>query len=106
MLKWVGINLHLVNMCLLIKVDQHYNANRSKLLAYPCIFPHLLSSNHKCAHPCLLAVQRRTLEKSTSATPRSSEAGVPPVMCLWKMKMELRFHSYRLIVVKTFESNV
>jgi hypothetical protein len=46
------------------------------------------------------------MEKSTLTTTMSSEACVPPVMCLWKLKMELHLHTYRLIIVKTFESNV
>jgi hypothetical protein len=49
--------------------------NRSlSLVALHC-FPHLLSSNHKCAHSLLTAVQRRTsVRRSTRATSRNSEA--------------------------------
>jgi hypothetical protein len=45
------------------------------LVALHCL-PHLLSSNHKCAHPLLTAVQRRTsgVRRSTGATTRSSKA--------------------------------
>jgi hypothetical protein len=44
------------------------------LVALNC-FPHLLSSNHKCAHPLLTAVQRRTsVRRNTGATTRNSKA--------------------------------
>jgi hypothetical protein len=41
------------------------------------------------------AVQRRTLERSTSSTTSSSEECDQPVRCLWKMKMKSRLQSYR-----------
>jgi hypothetical protein len=44
------------------------------LVALHC-FPHLLSSNHKCAHPLLTDVQRRTsVRRSTGAISRNSKA--------------------------------
>jgi hypothetical protein len=44
------------------------------LVALHC-FPHLLSSNHKCAHPLLTAVQRRTsVRRNTGATTWNSKA--------------------------------
>jgi hypothetical protein len=44
------------------------------LVALHC-FPHLPSSNHKCAHPLLTAVQRRTsVSRSTGVTLRNSKA--------------------------------
>jgi len=35
-------------------------------------FPHFLSTNHKCTHPCLIAAQKRTLKWRTTTTSRSS----------------------------------
>jgi hypothetical protein len=62
---------------------------------FPGIYVALLNTNHKCTHPCLCVVQRRTLEGSTSMATRSYGACDPRVRCMWKMKMVSHHHSYR-----------
>jgi hypothetical protein len=59
------------------------------------IFVALLSTNHKCTHPCKYSVQKTTLRRSTSVTTRKFEACDNPVTCLWKMKMISHRYSYR-----------
>ena len=56
MLKWVGINLYLVNRRLLLKYDQLKMLTAISLSAsldVLAFFPHLLSTNYKSTHPCL-----------------------------------------------------
>ena len=74
MLKWVGINLYLVNRCSLIKYDQlkMLTAINPSLSWWTCIFPHLPSTNHKSTHPYLNAVQKKTLKWRITTTSRSS----------------------------------
>jgi hypothetical protein len=55
MLKWVGINLYLVNRYLLIKYDQLKMLTAMSLSASLdglAFFPHLLSTKYKSTHPC------------------------------------------------------
>ena len=75
MLKWVGINLCLVNRCLLIRYDYLKMLTAMSLSAFLdglAFFSHLLSTNHKCTHPCLNVVQKRTLKWRTTTSLRSS----------------------------------
>ena len=63
--KWVGINLYLVNRGLLIKYDQLKLLTTESL--QPFLFklacsPHLLSTHHKCTHPCLNCCSEENFE--------------------------------------------
>jgi hypothetical protein len=80
------------------------------LVAWHC-FPHLLSSNHKCTHPLLTAVQWRTsgVRRSTGATTRSSKAcGSPSHHACGSWRRSYSSFSYRLCLdlqVHLFECN-
>jgi hypothetical protein len=65
MLNWVGINLYLVNRCLLIKYYQLKVLTAMSLLASLdglAAFPHLLSANHKSTHPYLNCSSEENVE--------------------------------------------
>jgi hypothetical protein len=77
-----GLDPHMIN-----ELKNGFNI-AFRLFLWPCWVPTI--------SVLILAyvVQRRTLERSTSSTTRSSEACDPPFRCLWKMKMESRLHCY------------
>ena len=106
MLKWVGINLYLVNRCLLIKYDHLRMLTAMSLSAFLdglAFFPHLLSTNHKCTHPCLIAAQKRTLKWRTTTTSKSSRHAFTSQLPVGLDEALLKI-SYRISVerLKTF----
>jgi hypothetical protein len=54
----------------------------------------LLSTNHKCTHPCLRCSKENPGVEYFNDYEEFWGCD-PPVRCLWKMKMESRLHRYR-----------
>jgi len=65
------------------------------------MFSHLLSTNHKSTHPCLIVVQKRTMRWNTTVTSRSSRSIHQSSSCgkpCWRFRLCYRWN------VKTFVS--
>ena len=60
----------------------------------------LLSTNHKCTHPCLLLLRRRCIKILKMML--SSRRAQPPVDCLWSWSHHFQdklYNSYNLLII-------